>query len=302
MAPARAAAQEQPRIRQSSRKEDSMRYGVVVTTLFAGLIGAGATAASPVTPSPLALPIVEIAPVDPSPASADDRQQKWNSSRYDSRWDATSWQPRHYPRNYPPPAYSRAPSRGPTTFSQIHLGFMDINGVEAPGFLMGFRGGLAADPMVQIGGELDWRHRGDSETQVISKEPGPGGTDITVHRDLARSSSDLVPLMATLQIGGGATGTVSPYVGVGGGVEVLHLSAEDFQTGEQFHGTFTGFGWQGFGGVAFPLSSQSRLNAEVFYNGGELSRDVDDPTTGETFRESVLVNGAGARAGFSFLF
>jgi opacity protein-like surface antigen len=182
------------------------------------------------------------------------------------------------------------------------MGFMDINGVEAPGFLFGFRGGLAADPMVQIGGELDWRHRGDSETQVISRQVGPGGSEIVVHRDLARSSSDLVPLMATLQVGGGAAGSASPYVGVGGGLEVLHLSAEDFQTGEKFDGTFTGLGWQAFGGVALPMSSQTRLNAEVFYNGGELSRDVDDPTTGETFRESVLVNGAGARAGFSFLF
>jgi opacity protein-like surface antigen len=280
-----------------------MKYGVVVTTLFAGLIGAGATAASPVTPSPLALPIVEIVPVDPvPPAPAYAQQRSWYSSRHGSRYDATSWRRRRYPPpDYPEPGYSRAPSR-PTTFSQIHMGFMDINGVEAPGFLFGFRGGLAADPMVQIGGELDWRHRGDSETQVISRQVGPGGSEIVVHRDLARSSSDLVPLMATLQVGGGAAGTASPYVGIGGGVEVLHLSAEDFQTGEKFDGTFTGLGWQAFGGVAFPLSSQTRLNAEVFYNGGELSRDVDDPTTGETFRESVLVNGAGARAGFSFLF
>jgi len=280
-----------------------MKSGVVVTTLFAGLIGAGAAAASPVTPSPLALPIVEIAPVDPAPPGPADLQRRSGyTSRYDSRYNETGWR-RRDPRDYPPPAYSRIqPSRGPTTFSQVHMGFMDINGVEAPGFLVGFRAGLAADPMLQIGGGLDWRHRGDSDTQVISREPGPGGTDIVVHRDLARSSSDLVPLMATLQVGGGSSGAASPYVGIAGGIEVLHLSAEDFQTGAQFHGTFTGFGWQGFGGVAFPMSSQTRLNAEVFYNGGELSRDVDDPTTGETFRESVLVNGAGARAGFSFLF
>lgn len=279
-----------------------MKYGVVVTTLFAGLIGAGATAASPVTPSPLALPIVEIVPADPVPPAPGYAQQRsWYPSRSGSRYDAAAWRRRYPPRDYPEPSYSRVQSH-PTTFSQIHMGFMDINGVEAPGFLIGFRGGLAPDAMVQIGGELDWRHRGDSDTQVISRQSGPGGTEIVVHRDLARSSSDLVPLMATLQVGGGATGTASPYVGIAGGLEVLHLSAEDFQTGEQFHGTFTGLGWQAFGGVALPMSSQTRLNAEVFYNGGELSRDVDDPTTGETFRESVLVNGAGARAGFSFLF
>jgi hypothetical protein len=187
-------------------------------------------------------------------------------------------------------------------FSQIHAGVMDINGIEQPGFYLGFRGGLAADPMVRIGGELDWRHQGGSDTQVISKEPGPSGTTITVHQDLSRSSSDLVPLMAVIQVGGGSASSASPYVGAGGGLEVLHLSAENFQTGERFDGTFSGLGWQVWGGVAVPMGSLSRLNAEVFYNGGELSRDVDDPTTGLTLRESVLVNGAGARAGFSWMF
>jgi opacity protein-like surface antigen len=299
MAPAHAAPYEQAAQPQGSCKEDSMKYGVVVTTLFAGLLAAGASAASPPTPSLLALPIVEVGEA-PAPPATSTLEVGWVYRPRPTRWEATSFRPRRSP--YPEPVYGPPPAPGPTTFSQIHVGFMDLNGVEQPGFLFGFRGGLALDPNVQIGGELDWRHQGGSDSHVISQQSGPSGTTLTIRQDLARSSSDLVPLMATLQVGGGSTSGVSPYVGMGGGLEVLHLSAENFQTGERFDGTFAGLGWQLWGGVALPLSGPSRVNAEVFYNGGELSRDVDDPTTGLTLRETVDVNGAGARLGFCWAF
>jgi hypothetical protein len=203
---------------------------------------------------------------------------------------------------YRDPDYDYRDYRRPQSFSQIHVGVQDVDGSEQPGFVLGFRGGVAVDPNVVIGGMVDWRHRGNSDSQVLSEEPGPGGTTVEVRRDLARSSSDLIPLMGFIQVGGGGA-QVMPYFGLGGGVEILHLSAEDFTTGDEFDGTFAGFGWQIWGGVSMPLSGPSRVNAEVFWNGApDLSRDVDDPATGETFRETVDMSGAGARIGLAWGF
>ncbi len=260
-----------------------MKHHIVAFTAI-GLAAAGISNAAPVTEvSPLALPII-VAGGDFAPPPPDEPKEV-----------------RYHPR-YGRPAYRDDYGRRPETFSQIHIGIQDVDGAEHPGGLIGFRGGLAVDPNVVIGGQVEWRHRGNSDTQVLSQQPGPGGTTIQVREDISRSSSDLIPLMGMIQVGGGGA-TVTPYVGLAGGVEVLHLSAENFATGEKFDGNFAGFGWQLWAGVSMPLSGQARVNAEGFYNGAtDLSRDVDDPTTGGTLRESVDMSGAGARLGLAWGF
>ncbi len=215
---------------------------------------------------------------------------------------AVRYRPRRRPRvdDDEPRRYERAPR--PTSFSQFHFGFFDPEGNPESGFLAGFRAGVMTDPHIQVGVDLDWHHRGDRQTDVISEGTGPGGETIVVRREFARSSSDLVPLLAFLQVSGDAGMPVIPYFGVGGGYEVLFLSAENFQTGEQFEGTFGGFGWQAWGGMAFPLSGRTRANAEVFINDGEVGRDVEDALTGENFRETVDVSGIGMRFGLQWGF
>lgn len=268
----------------------------VFASALMGLLAAGTSSASPTGgASPLALPLdfavepVVSAAVTPSGAG-------FVIAPSGTRLESVHYRPRR--RIYREPVYGPRPE----TFSQFHIGVQDVDGAERPGILFGFRGGLAVDPNVQIGAQLEWRHRGNSDTQVISQQPGPGGTTITVRQDLARSSSDLVPIMALVQVGGGSGGQVLPYFGLAGGAEVLHLSAENFQTGEDFDGTFAGWGWQIWGGLAMPLSGRSRVNAEVFYNGSELSRDTEDAFTGQTYRETVDMSGAGARLGLAWGF
>jgi hypothetical protein len=211
------------------------------------------------------------------------------------RWDALRYRPRR-------PRYVERYGARPEGFSQIHLGFLDPDGRPSRGFLMGFRGGLAVDPHIQIGGNVDWRHTSDRQTEILSEGTGPGGEPIVVRRDLSRSSSDLLPLLGFLQVSAGSELPVIPYFGIAGGYEVLFLSAEDFQTGESFEGTFGGSGWQIWGGAALPLSGRARLNAEVFVNNAELSRDVDDPVTGQGFRETIDMDGTGMRFGLAWGF
>ena len=200
--------------------------------------------------------------------------------------------------------YAERPDYGPRpeSFSQIHVGFMDPEGDASSGVLVGFRGGIEVDPRIQLGGNFDWRHKFDSATEVISEGVGPGGEVIVTRRDLSRSSSNFFPLLGFIQLSADRGRGVIPYAGLAGGYEVLFLSAENFQTGESFDGTFGGFGWQVWGGAALPLSGRARLNAEVFLNEAELSRHVEDGFTGQSSRETIDLDGAGMRFGLAWGF
>src|SRR5204862_170688 len=82
--------------------------------------------------------------------------------------------------------------------------------------ILGYRMGFNVDKNVAIGGQLDWRHQGNQENTVISCTPGPGGTTIDTETQVAKSSSDLIPILGVLQINIGNSGLI-PYIGAGAG-------------------------------------------------------------------------------------
>jgi hypothetical protein len=188
------------------------------------------------------------------------------------------------------------------TASQFHLGFFDPDGSPSRRFLMGLRAGPMIDKNVQIGVGLDWAHQTDNVSSVTQQSTGPGGTQITVRRDLARASTNLFPIMGFLQVSADDNLQIVPYVGIAGGYQVMNLNADDFLTNASFDATYGGWGWQLWGGAAFPLSGRSRLNTEVFVNTAELGRDVTDPATGDTWHETVKANGLGMRLGLAWGF
>jgi len=184
---------------------------------------------------------------------------------------------------------------------QIHGGFFSPDGSDATSFAFGFRCGPSVDERIQLGIGVDWYHQSENQREVVGQS-SQGGRPITVTRDLARASSDLVPVLAFLQVNLGSGRSLSPYFGIAGEYQVLFLSATDYQTGAAYDATFGGWGWQAWGGAALPLGSRSRLFGEVFVNSGEVGRDVDDPAGGITYREIVDADGAGMRFGLSWGF
>jgi len=186
--------------------------------------------------------------------------------------------------------------------AQVHGGFFDPEGDAANGALFGLRFGSSIEDRVQLGVGFDWSHRSDRQTQVLGSAPLPGGGTVERRVELARSSSDLLPMLGFIQVSPVGDSPVSPYFGIGGGYEVLFVSAEDFGTGAEYDATFDGWGWQAWAGVAFPFAERSRLNLEVFTNSGELNHDLDDDSSGLTFREIVNVDGVGLRGGLSWVF
>lgn len=214
-----------------------------------------------------------------------------------TRLDAIRYRPRRHARQRDE-WRERSNSSG---YAQFHGGVFDPEDAGANGALFGMRIGGSFDDRAQVGVALDWSHRSDRRAEVVRTEPLPGGGTVERRVDLASSSFDLVPVLAFLQVTPAGT-NAGPYFGIGGGYEALFVTAEDFVTGTDYEATFDGFGWQAWGGFAFPMTRDVRLHLEVFANGGELDREVDDDASGYTVREIVDVDGGGARFGLSWSF
>ena len=210
-----------------------------------------------------------------------------------SRYESSRYRPRRAR------SYGGWRARG---VSQIHAGFLDPKGATDAGFLAGFRGGQKIDDVVEIGLGLDWRNKSGRSFETAQETIGPGGERIVVRRDLASYSSNLFPMLLYLQVSGPSHLTLVPYAGAAASWQVLFLQADDFTTGQTFDGTYDGFGWQVWGGAALPLSGRSRLLGEVFLNKAELNRDTFDEVSGQDVRETVIVDGVGARFGLSWGF
>ena len=213
----------------------------------------------------------------------------------DTRYESSRYRPRR------DRGHGRSAWRG-RGVSQVHAGFLDLDGPSEAGFLAGFRGGQRIDDVLEIGFGVDWRTRSGRTTELVQQTTGPGGEVITVRRDVTRYSSNLFPVLAYVQLSGPSRLTLIPYAGAAVSWQVLFLQADDFATGQTFDATFDGFGWQAWAGAALPLSGRSRLIGELFMNRAELERHVYDLGIGQDIRETVSTDGAGARFGMSWGF
>ena len=187
----------------------------------------------------------------------------------------------------------------PTAFMQLHGGFIEREGHGATSFAAGFRCGPQVGEGVQLGIGADWYHESESQRQVVAQNT-QGGRDITTTNVLSRTSADLVPIQAHVQLNlGSRRSGIFPYFGAAGGYQILFLSAEDYQTGASYDATFGGWGWQAFGGLSLRLSNEARLFGEAFMNIGDVERDVQDPS-GTTYREVTNTDGGGMRFGLNW--
>lgn len=231
-----------------------------------------------------------------------DLGESGGSGDFEHRWspggdDGTSFRYIRYR-----PRYYRSRSNYWMPFvTQLHAGFFDPSGNPSSGFLFGFRGGPMVDPHVQLGLSVDWEHKSSSfEEQFQAGEVGGVGT-VTPTTTNEGTTTNFVPILGFLQIGGDESMPVIPYAGIGGGYEILTVdnSGASFN-GASIDGTYGGWGWQGWAGAAVPLSGQARIFGEGFYNWATVSQDVD--TIDGPIRFKISRDGFGARFGLSWGF
>ena len=207
----------------------------------------------------------------------------------------------HYrPRTY---SSSAAVSHGPATPVPMSLlgGFFqpDAGGNNSFDFVL--RGGPLLDPHAQLGGMVEWAHRSQDQTTLAGTPYTQGGTTITPTRVLSSASSDLVPIMAFLQLGGGSDMVLAPFAGIAGGYQLMFITANDYNTNTSYNATFGGWGWQAWAGLGLALSKQLRITGEAFMNEATPTRDLTAPD-GTSFREDVNAKGTGARFGLQWGF
>ena len=186
--------------------------------------------------------------------------------------------------------------------SQVHIGLFDPDGDQGSRLDIGVRGGPMLDQNLQIGLGVDWIRKTENTSSVTTQGIGPGGVPIEIKQDIARASVNMFPIMAFVQVSANDDMGIVPYFGAAGGYQVLVLSGDDFVTGDSFEGTFSGWGWQLWGGAAVPLGGRTRLTGEAFVNGAELGRDVTDVLSGNSVHETVSGDGMGLRFGLAWGF
>jgi hypothetical protein len=114
--------------------------------------------------------------------------------------------------------------------------------------------------------------------------------------ELARFDAHLLPVMGFMQVDLTARSRLVPFAGFGAGYEWLTLEATDHRTGLKTSASYGNVAWETYAGMGLRLTSEVRLNGELYYNGGSLERDVVD-ASGRAWREAVNVNAVGVRVG-----
>jgi len=179
----------------------------------------------------------------------------------------------------------------------LHGGLFAPIDVNATSPTLGLRLGRRLVSHVQAGLLVGCTFERKNLEQRVNNLPG-----LQPHRILARVDGQLVPAMGFIQVDLNETRFLVPYAGIATGYEWLTLGANDYRTDATASTSFANYAWESWGGIGMRLGQDMTLDWEVFYNGGSLERDATDPTTGETWREAVDVNGVGARVGVNFIF
>jgi len=188
---------------------------------------------------------------------------------------------------------------GYTSPVQIHGGAFGPRGrAEEYQAVFGIRGGPQLADRLQLGVMVDWMHRTLNGYTPVSSPYSAAGQTIAPTRLASSAKTDLLPVMAFMQVG--TMGPIlAPYAGIAGGYEWLFLAAKDYESDATYYANFSGWGWQAWAGLGLPLGDSVRLNAEVYHNGSVVDRPMTD-ANGVAYTERVDVSGVGARAGIFF--
>ena len=191
---------------------------------------------------------------------------------------------------------------GPGAMSQLHAGFFDPDNQLGSRAEVGLRGGPMLTRNLQLGLSVDWIHKTTHLSNVDSTAAGPGGVPITVRRDVGSTTMNMFPILGFLQLSAPDNLGIVPYIGGGGGYQVMILAADDFVNLQHAQTTLGGWGWQAWAGVGISVGGRIRLVGEAYKSEFQLGREQTDEVTGLPVRETVNANGVGARFGLAWGF
>ena len=162
--------------------------------------------------------------------------------------------------------------------------------------LLGMRLGINMGAPVLFGVQTGWTYHTKTLDSLASGPPGLNPKTV-----LARGTANLIPAMLFLQATLTQKFFLAPYVGIAAGYEWLYLTAEDYRTGATASLTYSNPAWEWYAGMGIRISRGVRLDGEAFYHGATMGRDVLD-ANGNSLRETVDLDGVGARVGLNIIY
>ncbi len=198
--------------------------------------------------------------------------------------------------------HQHSPSPSHVPFLHLKYGTFDLKGEPDGGSFLGLRTGTEFDNRLTLSFNIDAHWRSYDEQITIAQEIDRNGNVITTSMTNFATTSTLIPLGVSLGLRLPGTHTLTPFIGVGVAYELLVNHVEDFASGIEDTNVYGGPGWQVFGGLIFPVTTDTHLLGELWINDAEVSRDVDDYSEGLPVRETINVSGFGARLGVEFHF
>lgn len=208
-------------------------------------------------------------------------------------------QPANPPPTDPNVSYAKVwTPRTETGRLHLHGGVFAPSNANVPSATLGARLGFNVGSHVLMGFSGDWTFHTKSREQSSDSLPGLEPKIV-----LAKVNAHLIPAMAFIQVKLTDQFPIVPYIGVGAGYEWLILNATDYRITPHptASRTYANWAWQSYAGLGLALSKSTRLDGELFFNGGTLGRDITDET-GTEWRETVNAKGVGARVGIDILY
>jgi hypothetical protein len=287
------------------------RHAVVGLAVLGVCIQANTGSAE--TPEPSVLDASRPAFFATSPAPAPASLASASVLAFASGGDATfaapppgsSMEVRRSPRRLPPRRSPRTDwrerERNPQGWLTLRGGVFDSEQVRKDDWSLGLKAVGNVAPTVRLGGSVDLMRRENSDRTIVTEYVDASGNTVRSEVTTGEAESNLVPLMALVEVVLPSPG-IQPYAGIAGGWEFLNVQAFDYESGIEYEADYDGPGWQIYGGAAFALAPRFHLNAEVFHNESTVERRVVDPFAGAAYDERIDVDGTGARFGLSFAF
>jgi hypothetical protein len=187
--------------------------------------------------------------------------------------------------------------RSKTGAIHLHGGVYSPIDATVTNALLGARIGLHMGEPVLFGVQTGWTYH----TKSLYGASGGGPPGLNPKTVLATATANLIPAMAFLQVTLTQKFFLAPYLGIAGGYEWLYLRAKDYQAGTEASLTYSNPAWEWYAGMGLRLTRSTRVDGEVFYHGATMGRDVVDGS-GTTLRETVDLDGVGARVGLNFAY
>lgn len=205
-------------------------------------------------------------------------------------------------RYYKPPPPPPAPRPRPITgWMTLRGGVFDADAVANDDWTIGFKATGVLPPMLQAGFSVDLIRRDESAGSIILQTVDGAGHVVETSVTRFEAESNLVPVMGLLEVHFPLE-MIRPYAGAAGGWEFLNVQEYDATRGYGIESNYSGPAYQFYGGANLAVSPRVHLNAEAFWNGATVERDVYDVSSGLVFEERIRLDGWGARGGLSFAF